>query len=56
MNPGEELVLQPFERLIEQKQLLAVAYDGFWQNMDTFKDKVVLDEMMTRGRAPWKVW
>jgi glucose-1-phosphate cytidylyltransferase len=56
MNPGEELVLQPFERLIEQRQLLSVAYDGFWQNMDTFKDKVQLDDMVARGRSPWKVW
>jgi glucose-1-phosphate cytidylyltransferase len=56
MNPGEELVLEPFQRLIEKRQLLAIPHDGFWQNMDTFKDKMQLDEMVSRGKAPWKVW
>jgi glucose-1-phosphate cytidylyltransferase len=56
MNPGEELVIEPFERLIQKRQLLTVPYDGFWRNMDTFKDKVQLDELMARGRSPWKVW
>jgi glucose-1-phosphate cytidylyltransferase len=56
MNPGEELVSEPFERLIEKRKLIAVPHDGFWQNMDTFKDKIQLDEMVSRGRAPWQVW
>ena len=56
MEPGEELVVEPFQRLIEQRQLLAVPHDGFWQNMDTFKDKVRLDEMIATGSPPWKVW
>ena len=56
LNPGEELVLEPFARLIEQRQLVAVPYNGFWQNMDTFKDKVVLDEMVASGKPPWQVW
>jgi glucose-1-phosphate cytidylyltransferase len=56
MRPGEDLVLEPFERLIEKRQLLAVPYDGFWRNMDTFKDKMVLDELLAQGRAPWQVW
>lgn len=56
MNPGEELVIEPFARLIERKELLAVPYDGFWQNMDTFKDKIQLDEQLSKGRAPWQVW
>jgi glucose-1-phosphate cytidylyltransferase len=56
MNPGEELVLEPFVRLIEGKRLMAVPYDGFWQNMDTFKDKLQLDEMVAKGQAPWRVW
>ena len=37
MRPGEELVLEPFERLIASS-LLAYPYDGFWRAMDTFKD------------------
>lgn len=56
MRPGEELVLAPFERLIAQRQLLAVPHDGFWQSMDTFKDKIQLDDLLSRGRGPWQVW
>jgi glucose-1-phosphate cytidylyltransferase len=56
MNPGEELVLEPFQRLMERREIIAVPHDGFWQNMDTFKDKMQLDEMSSRGHAPWKVW
>ena len=56
LNPGEELVIEAFARLIEKKEVLCVPYDGFWQNMDTFKDKMQLDEMMSKGVAPWRVW
>jgi glucose-1-phosphate cytidylyltransferase len=56
MNPGEELVIEPFARLAEKRQVLAVPYDGFWRNMDTFKDKLQLDELVTHGPAPWQVW
>jgi glucose-1-phosphate cytidylyltransferase len=56
LNPGEELVIEGFNRLIEQRQVMAVPHDGFWQNMDTFKDKLQLDEMVSRGHAPWQVW
>jgi glucose-1-phosphate cytidylyltransferase len=54
--PGEQLVIEPFNRMIAKKQLIAVAYDGFWRSMDTFKDKMQLDELLTRGRGPWQVW
>jgi glucose-1-phosphate cytidylyltransferase len=54
MRPGEELVLEPFQRLITEKQLLAYPYDGFWRNMDTFKDKQVLDGMWDRDEVPWR--
>jgi glucose-1-phosphate cytidylyltransferase len=56
MKPGEELVLEPFQRLMERRELIAVPYDGFWQNMDTFKDKVQLDEIAAGDSAPWRVW
>jgi len=55
MRPGEELVREPFGRLIEQRALLAYRYSGFWQCMDTFKDKQHLEDL-NQGRAPWKVW
>jgi glucose-1-phosphate cytidylyltransferase len=56
LNPGEELVIEPFGRLIAQRLLGTVAHDGFWRNMDTFKDKVELDDIAQRGTAPWQVW
>lgn len=56
MNPGEELVVEPFERLVEQRRLLALPYEGFWQNMDTFKDRSMLNDMHERGEAPWQIW
>ena len=56
MRPDEELVIEPFARLIEQGKLIAVPYDGFWQNMDTFKEKAKLDEIAAAGQPPWQVW
>jgi glucose-1-phosphate cytidylyltransferase len=55
MQAGEELVREPFQRLIAKKALLAYKYSGFWQCLDTFKDKQRLDEL-NQGAAPWKVW
>jgi glucose-1-phosphate cytidylyltransferase len=55
IQPGEELVRRPFQRLIEQQALLAYKCTGFWQCMDTFKDKQCLEELNQKG-APWKVW
>src|SRR5437773_2025746 len=56
MRNGEELVLEPFERLMRQKQLMAYRHDGFYASMDTFKDKQQLDDMYAHGDAPWEVW
>ena len=56
IRPGEELVHEPFERLIEEKQLTAYRYDGFWSCMDTFKEKQQFDDMYARGEVPWEVW
>ena len=56
MRPGEELVLEPFERLIKADQLGTYRHDGFTASMDTFKDKHGLDDLYSRGRAPWEVW
>jgi glucose-1-phosphate cytidylyltransferase len=55
IGPGEELVREPFQKLIDQNALLAHKYTGFWQCMDTFKDKQRLEEL-NQGSAPWKVW
>ncbi|HET6148175.1 MAG TPA: sugar phosphate nucleotidyltransferase [Polyangia bacterium] len=52
----EDLVLEPFDRLMAERQLLAYPYDGFWRNMDTFKDKMDLDDLLAHDKAPWQVW
>lgn len=56
IRPGEELVIEPFRRLIEDRQLAAYEYDGFFAAMDTFKDKQQLDDLYEAGRPPWEVW
>ena len=56
MKDGEELVEQPFQRLIAEQQLLAYQHDGYWSCMDTFKDRQQLEDLCTRGQAPWEVW
>lgn len=56
MRDGEELVVEPFRRLIKARQLLGYKYDGFWACMDTFKEKQQLEDLYTRGDAPWEVW
>lgn len=56
IEEGEELVEKPFSRLIAQKRLTAFRWDGFWQCMDTFKDKISYDRMEAKGQCPWMVW
>jgi glucose-1-phosphate cytidylyltransferase len=56
MEEGEDLVEEPFQRLIAEGQLSVYRYLGFWKSMDTFKDKIALDRMEGRGDCPWKVW
>lgn len=53
---GEDLVEEPFQRLIKKHELVACAYDGFWANVDTFKDKQRLDELAANGKACWQIW
>lgn len=56
MRPGEDLVAEPFDRLIEAGRLDAYRYQGFWTAMDTFKDRTVLEERYQNDDAPWQVW
>ena len=56
MEKGEELVAEPFQRLIDKGELLAYDYDGFWAAMDTAKDKQRLDALHESGSPPWYVW
>ncbi len=46
----------PLEKLAEEGQLNAYMHHGFWQCMDTLRDKTYLDELIECGKAPWKVW
>ena len=56
IRPGEELVEEPFARLIEARQLVAYHHDGFWAPMDTLKDKQNLDALAETPQPPWAVW
>jgi glucose-1-phosphate cytidylyltransferase len=56
LRRGEDLVTDAFQRLLPDGRLVAYRYDGFWQSMDTFKDKQRLDEMYAKGDAPWELW
>ena len=56
INPGEELVIEPFHRLLKQGSLRAKKFSGFWAPMDTFKDKQRLDDLAASGRGPWELW
>ena len=56
IREGEELVEQPFARLVQEKKLLTSPWQGFWQCMDTFKDKITFDRLEARGACPWMVW
>jgi glucose-1-phosphate cytidylyltransferase len=56
INPGEELIYQPFQRMISENKVWSQRYPGFWQCMDTFRDKQILDELEASGSAPWCLW
>ena len=53
---GEDLVEEPFHRLLAEEQLLAYRYDGFWLAVDTAKDKQRVDDLYASGRPPWQLW
>jgi glucose-1-phosphate cytidylyltransferase len=55
MYPGDELVIEPFARLMKERKLLGYRYDRFWV-MDTFKEQQQLSDLAETGCAPWEVW
>jgi len=55
IREGDELVLEPFNRLIEERKLIAFKYEGFWRAMDTLQDRHVLEEMAEKGNMPWNM-
>lgn len=52
----EDLVAEPFRRLIKENQLIGYRYEKFWYCMDTFKEHQELSDMYEKGNAPWEVW
>lgn len=54
IQEGEELVVEPFRRMIEAGELIAYRHDGFFRAMDTLKDKQLLEDMVERGEQPWQ--
>jgi len=55
IKEGEELVIEPFQRLIDAGELIAYRHEGFFRPMDTLKDKQVLEDMVERGHMPWQI-
>jgi len=55
---GDDAVFErePLEKLAARGQLVAYKHNGFWQCMDTLRDKLLLEEYLAKGQAPWKVW
>lgn len=55
---GDDTVFErePLERLAAEGQLQAYKHDGFWQCMDTLRDKTLLEELLEQNKAPWKIW
>ena len=55
---GDQTVLEkePLENLSKDGQLMAYRHKGFWQCMDTLREKEKLEAMWESGQAPWKVW
>jgi glucose-1-phosphate cytidylyltransferase len=55
-DDGEPLETTPLERLARDGQLMAYKHSGFWQCMDTIRDRQLLEERWESGSAPWKLW
>ncbi|MBN1384709.1 MAG: glucose-1-phosphate cytidylyltransferase [Elusimicrobia bacterium] len=55
---GDDTILErdPLENLTKDGQLMAYKHEGFWQCMDTMRDRDVLNELCESGRAPWRIW
>ena len=55
---GDETIWEqePLELLAKDNQLKAYCHEGFWQCMDTLRDKKLLEELWESGNAPWQVW
>lgn len=55
IHEGEELVLEPFTRLIEADALMAYKFEGFWRSMDSLRDRQILEDLVEKGEMPWRI-
>jgi glucose-1-phosphate cytidylyltransferase len=56
IRDGEEIVEEPFHRLIGERRLLTFKHPGFFAALDTLKDKKLIDDLYESGNPPWEVW
>jgi len=56
LDEGSVLEREPLSRLASDGELRAFRHEGFWDCMDTYKDAVILNDLWTAGRAPWRLW
>jgi len=56
LDADSVLEREPLSRLAAEGQLRAYRHEGFWDCMDTYKDAVILNDLWSAGRAPWRIW
>lgn len=56
INENEQLEREPYDKLVNDRQIDAYKHWGFWHAMDTVNDRTVLEEYWNSGKAPWKIW
>jgi glucose-1-phosphate cytidylyltransferase len=44
------------KKMVKEGKLSAYKHNGYWQNMDTIRDKMILEKIWVEGKAPWKIW
>ena len=55
---GEDTIWEekPLQKLAEKGELKSFSHEGFWQPMDTLRDKILLENLWDKNEAPWKIW
>ncbi len=56
LKPGQEMIDEPFQKLISDGKLSTMKYSGFWSCMDTYKELQMLHDMYSRDDTPWALW
>jgi len=58
LSDGDTTILEraPLENLAREKKLNAFKHNGFWQSMDTLREKELLEKLWQTKKAPWKIW